>query len=124
MVGTREFHLFYQWKGIICNYLYQEEVFTASTEAEVRETIGKIVDAMRKAYNPWKYSFRVEAPNGAYWVVERKEDDAEKHLFTCTYYKRWNWQEETVKMNRRELTKAILNLEKESDGNPNGTAEQ
>lgn len=117
MVGNRTFHLFYRWKGVIQNFIFQEEVFEAKDEAEVKEAIGKIVSAMRKGYNPWKYSFRVEATDGSYWVVQRREGDVENNLFTCTYYPRWNWEDKTVKMNRRELTKAIIELSQKGQDN-------
>ena len=110
MKGRREFHLYYWWKGVIQSSIYQEEIVTVESEKEVRETLSKIIAAMKRGYNPYKYSFRVEAENGSYWVVERRPEDVASNMFTCTYYKQWNWQEGTEKMNRRELTKAICEM--------------
>lgn len=110
MLGTREFRLYYWTKGVIQKSMYQEESYTATSEKEVRDTLTVIVTAMKNAYNPYKYSFRVEAEDGNYYVVERKPENLRDNTFTCTHFKRWNWQENAVSMNRREMTKAILDM--------------
>lgn len=107
---NREFRLYYWTKGIIQKSIYQEESYTATGEEDIKETLTRIVTAMKNAYNPYKYSFRVQEDGGSYYIVERIPEDLPNNTFTCTYFKQWNWQEDAVRLNRRDLTKAILSM--------------